>query len=186
MPSRFELVAHPEHGSRHIRSVEVRWSEHDGFWMLNYAVKPACSLLLQDKGFERRDGLWRSTCFELFFKGGGGSAYNEFNFAPPGAWNAYSFTDWRKGMLNIEVREYPHLVDMRLDDRKPDYPERYELDVVLPADLVPRNFMRMSLAAVLEEKDGTKSYWALAHPPGKPNFHHPACFVAELPPPGPA
>ena len=25
------------------------------------------------------------------------------------------------------------------------------------------------------------SYWALAHPPGKPDFHHPDCFALELP-----
>ena len=35
--------------------------------------------------------------------------------------------------------------------------------------------------AVLEEKDGTKSYWALAHAADKPDFHHPDCFVAKLP-----
>ena len=40
----------------------------------------------------------------------------------------------------------------------------------------------MGLCAVIEEKDGTKSYWALAHPPGdKPDFHDPACFALELP-----
>ena len=40
----------------------------------------------------------------------------------------------------------------------------------------------LGLSAVLEEKDGTKSYWALAHPdPEKPDFHDPGCFVAHLP-----
>ena len=40
----------------------------------------------------------------------------------------------------------------------------------------------LGLSAVLEEKDGTKSYWALAHPHGdKPDFHDPACFAAHLP-----
>ncbi len=38
-----------------------------------------------------------------------------------------------------------------------------------------------NLTAVLEEKDGAKSYWALAHAPDKPDFHHPDCFVAKLP-----
>jgi hypothetical protein len=34
---------------------------------------------------------------------------------------------------------------------------------------------------VLEEQDGTKSYWAIAHPdPDKPDFHHPDCFAAQL------
>ncbi len=38
----------------------------------------------------------------------------------------------------------------------------------------------VSLAAVIEEDQGPISYWALAHPPGDPNFHHPDCFVARL------
>ena len=34
---------------------------------------------------------------------------------------------------------------------------------------------------VLEEQDGTKSYWALAHPAGdKPDFHAADCFAARL------
>jgi hypothetical protein len=40
---------------------------------------------------------------------------------------------------------------------------------------------RLGLSAVIEEANGRKSYWALAHPPGKPDFHHSDCFVLELP-----
>jgi hypothetical protein len=40
---------------------------------------------------------------------------------------------------------------------------------------------QINLCAVIEEIDGTKSYWALAHPPGKPDFHHPDCFALTLP-----
>ena len=39
----------------------------------------------------------------------------------------------------------------------------------------------MGLSAILEEKDGTKSYWALAHGREKPDFHSPDCFTAKLP-----
>jgi hypothetical protein len=38
----------------------------------------------------------------------------------------------------------------------------------------------LGLSVVLEEKNGAKSYWALAHPPGKPDFHHEDCFAHEL------
>jgi hypothetical protein len=34
---------------------------------------------------------------------------------------------------------------------------------------------------VIEETNGRLSYWALAHPPGKPDFHHSDCFALELP-----
>jgi hypothetical protein len=40
---------------------------------------------------------------------------------------------------------------------------------------------RLGLSAVIEDSSGAKSYWALAHPPGKPDFHHPDCFAHELP-----
>jgi hypothetical protein len=40
----------------------------------------------------------------------------------------------------------------------------------------------LGLSAVLEEQDGTKSYWALAHPDGPADFHDPACFAAPLSP----
>jgi hypothetical protein len=40
---------------------------------------------------------------------------------------------------------------------------------------------RAGLSAVIEEKDGTKSYWAIAHPAEKPDFHDPACFALPLP-----
>ena len=38
----------------------------------------------------------------------------------------------------------------------------------------------------MKDVDGGISYWALAHPPGKPDFHHPDSFALTLPPPEPA
>jgi hypothetical protein len=40
--------------------------------------------------------------------------------------------------------------------------------------------LRLGLSAVIEENDGTISYWALKHLPGKPDFHHPDSFALEL------
>jgi len=48
---------------------------------------------------------------------------------------------------------------------------------------LPLKGTKVALSAVLEEKGGVKSFWALAHPPGQPDFHDLACFVAELPAP---
>jgi hypothetical protein len=39
---------------------------------------------------------------------------------------------------------------------------------------------RLGLSAVIEETNGTISYWAVAHPPGKADFHHSDCFALEL------
>ena len=49
--------------------------------------------------------------------------------------------------------------------------------IAVPADIE----WQLGLSAILEETDGTKSYWALAHPEGdKPDFHDPVCFAARL------
>jgi len=41
---------------------------------------------------------------------------------------------------------------------------------------------RLGLSAVIEDVTGGKSYWALAHPPGDPDFHHSVCFAREVSP----
>jgi hypothetical protein len=60
----------------------------------------------------------------------------------------------------------------------------FELQVSLELPGLPSDSAwRLGLAAVIEETSGRKSYWALAHPPGKPDFHHSDCFALELPGP---
>jgi hypothetical protein len=63
--------------------------------------------------------------------------------------------------------------------------EELGVDYALEADVdltaLPAGSLLIGLAAVIEEESGTKSYWALAHPAGAPDFHHEDCFAAELP-----
>jgi hypothetical protein len=40
----------------------------------------------------------------------------------------------------------------------------------------------LGLSVIVEDIDGNRSFWALAHPPGAPDFHHAACFTAQVPP----
>jgi hypothetical protein len=40
--------------------------------------------------------------------------------------------------------------------------------------------VRLGLSAVIEEERGMLSYWALKHPTGRPDFHHPDAFALEL------
>lgn len=61
--------------------------------------------------------------------------------------------------------------------------EDYVIEVDLDLTSIPSGALRMGLSAVIEERDGTKSYWALAHAPGPPDFHNSDCFIATLPAP---
>lgn len=121
---------------------------------------------------ERVEGLWRHTCFEVFVMGEDAPAYREFNFSPSGAWQAYGFQAYRQG--GPLARAVAPGID-RLDDAG------FGLDVLLPASQLPPGArLRLGLSAVLESLDGSLSYWALRHPPGRPDFHHSDCFALEL------
>jgi hypothetical protein len=122
----------------------------------------------------RTDELWRHTCFEAFV--GAGGAYYEFNFAPSTHWAVYLFSSYRTGMRVATDISAPRIaVEWS--------PERYTLQASLELDQVLLSHgatLRLGLSAVIEENSGHRSYWALAHPPGKADFHHSDCFALEL------
>jgi len=125
---------------------------------------------------ERRDGLWQTTCFEAFARAGD-DRYVELNLSPSTAWAAYTFDSYRSEPKLPVVDAPPIDVDLEAD----------LLHLTAAVDLSGidllegRDAWMINLTAVIEETDGTKSYWALNHPPGKPDFHHPDCFALELP-----
>jgi hypothetical protein len=126
----------------------------------------------------RADELWRSTCFELFLRPAASHGYFEFNFSPSTKWAAYEFDSYREGRRDLALSQDPMVY------REPEPPSdaSYMLEAEVDFSDVPAVALLMGLCAVIEETDGTKSYWALAHPPGdKPDFHDPACFALELP-----
>jgi hypothetical protein len=119
----------------------------------------------------RAGDLWQTTCFEAFLQAGGEDGYREWNFASSGEWAAYDFTGWRKGRSDADVAA-PYI---RMEDNMTWW--AVGATIAVPAEAE----WRLGLSAILEEKDGTKSYWALAHPDGdKPDFHDPVCFAARL------
>ena len=120
------------------------------------------------------DELWRHTCFEAFV--GAGVAYYEFNFAPSRHWAAYQFSSYRSGMRVASEIDAPQIAAAWSH-------ERYTLHASLEMDqllLSRETTLRLGLSAVIEENNGQRSYWALAHPPGKADFHHSDCFTVEL------
>jgi len=124
---------------------------------------------------KRTDGLWQTTCFEAFLAKSDGS-YLELNFSTSGAWASYRFESYRDGMSPAIDLPPPRIF-------VEEGAERLALTAIfeLTEEFTPP--LKMAFSAVIHETDGTKSYWALAHPPGKPDFHHPTCFAATLPPP---
>ena len=120
----------------------------------------------------RSESLWESTCFEAFLRSPAEQSYREWNFAPSGNWAAYDFASHRDGRNEPDVAA-PYV---RVEDNLTWF--ALGATIAVPS----KKRFDLGLSAILEEKDGTKSYWALAHPEGdKPDFHDAACFTAHLP-----
>jgi hypothetical protein len=125
----------------------------------------------------RTDGLWRHTCFEAFIGRATGGEYWEYNFSPSGAWAAYRFASYREGMAPL-MRGMPPVVHR---EESAD-----SLQVAAGVDLSWMNHsgapgpLRLGLAAVIEDRTRSLSWWALTHPAEKPDFHHAGGFVVDL------
>lgn len=174
---RVELKPHPDWPCPAVEQMEaeVQRPAHDVVWVRFRVVGAIAQLRLPPgRSSARTDELWRTTCFEAFLRPPGQTGYLEFNFAPSGAWAAYAFDDYREGMRPLEPFAGPRVVAESGAD---------QLVVQVEAQVagLGDGGWRLGLSAVLEGLDGARSYWAAAHPPGKPDFHHPDCFALELP-----
>jgi hypothetical protein len=171
------LRPHPDSPSFASIHIEVDLARpRDGGLVLYYAVTGTISDLRLPPvaAATRADELWRHTCFEAFVRPSAAAAYYEFNFAPSTQWAAYRFESYRSGMRVATEIGAPRI-------EVQSAPERYTLQAALALDqLPPSSLWRLGLSAVIEETSGRKSYWALAHPPGKPDFHHSDCFAHEF------
>jgi len=165
-----QLVSHPAHSSGAVTSVDANVTRAPNGLMLSYTVTGDINALaLPPKGKPgRADNLWQTTCFELFLRGDSG-AYREYNFSPSVQWAAYAFDSYRKGR-----RAIPATITIATDGDA----EILNLTASLVNDL--EEVTNLALTAVIEERDGHKSYWAIAHHAGPPDFHHDACFALRL------
>lgn len=126
---------------------------------------------------ERRDELWRHTCFEAFLRPAGAEDYLEFNFSPSTQWAAYHFDGYRKGMTAIVECPPPKI---EISKSKTELELHAMLDLRWLKGDALKGPLRLALSAIIEERGGAKSYWALAHAPGRPDFHQPGSFIGEI------
>ena len=172
------LVAHPDHPPKSVSQVEARVIGSDASWLrVRWRIEGAQALVVPPfAGKGRADELWQTTCFELFLKPEQGTAYIELNLSPSERWNAYDFAAYR---WDMSERPFP---------REPECTLRQGstfaiFDAAIPLAGLPQAAAAMALCAVIEEQGGVKSYWALAHPEGQPDFHSPVGLGAALPAP---
>lgn len=122
------------------------------------------------------NALWKTTCCEIFLGTVGQTAYREFNLSPSGQWASYDFADTRQPTSRPFACPAPAIACERVEDL-------LKLTATLPKHALPKGeTLRIALSVILEAEGGHHAWWALAHPPGKPDFHHHAGFVLSLGP----
>ena len=174
-----ELQCHPTSRAQSARGIQaqVGWGQGGALALTFSLTGDVVRFRIPTPQPSRRaDGLWQHTCFEVFIRHEGEPGYYEFNFAPSGAWAAYAFSRYRDGAPLAQA------VDPRIAVRRAE--QQLELDALIRLECLPLvplcTRLQLALSAVIEDKQGVLSYWALTHPPGRPDFHHPDAFVLEL------
>ena len=173
-----KLLRHPDSPPAPVREISVSAARDGNHLLLQYRLEGDLgALLLPDPAEPRRaDGLWRHTCFEAFVARVSSAEYFEYNFSPSGAWAAYHFSGYRADMRAPEMQDPPAFGIRR---------EKDTLTLAARLDLRwtatrPGGNIHLGVTAVIEDQSGLLSYWALKHPPGKPDFHHADGFVLDV------
>lgn len=174
------LTCHPDTPCEAIReiAVDVAWRPEGGLAFRYSTRGDLARLFLPDRmPTGRADGLWRTTCFEAFVGDPGmGDGYTEMNFSPSGQWATYTFGGYRSHMSPSDVL----VTGIEGSSTSDSYVLVASIANLGLYDAEFLHLQRLGLSAVIEEVGGRKSYWALAHAPGRPDFHAPAGFAVPF------
>ena len=167
------LVPHPDTLATAVDRVEVELERDGATLSLVYRIAGDARRIVAPAARAeplRRDRLWQSTCCELFVRNAAGGGYREYNFAPSGDWAAYRFGGYRARQAALETPA-PRIASERSADA-------FVLRATVTEALEENE--RIGLACIVDD-GAALSYWALAHPPGKPDFHHACAFALPVP-----
>jgi hypothetical protein len=184
-PVSLNLVCHHRTPCRSVDAIDVRVeSATSGILALSFVLQSDLAALriptkqTGERPSRQVDALWRHTCFEAFLMAGDGPGYREYNFSPSGDWAAYAFRDYRQAADTEQAIVSDESAPViRVQQRA----QRLALEAAISFEPPPLyGSIRLGLSAVVEAADGGLSYWALRHPPGKPDFHHIDAFALQL------
>jgi hypothetical protein len=180
MPRILALQCHPDTACPAVESLEASAAfDAHGALHLRFVLRaqPAALRIPPVVQPGAADGLWEHTCFEAFLARAEQPAYREFNFSPSGQWAVYAFSGWRERDAGFVAPVAPMLSCTH-------HADGLEMQITLAPALLPAlrpdTTLELGLTAVIEAADGTRSYWALTHGDGKPDFHRRDTFALAL------
>jgi hypothetical protein len=172
------LVPHPASPTSPVREIRVRAGREGSYLVLDYWLTGELDELLlpEPRAPGPADELWRHTCFEAFVGRQATSEYAEYNFSPSGEWAAYRFSAYRTDMRRDNQGIAPRFGIQTSADT-------LRLSVTVDIrwlTLSPGGTVHLGVTAVIEDRRGGLSYWALRHSGEKPDFHRADSFVLDV------
>lgn len=125
----------------------------------------------------RKDDLWKSTCFEFFIALPNDPQYWEFNMSPSGDWNVYYMEAYRRVGFKAETRIQQLPFSVRCQPSEVKVEAALDLSSIISRE----NEIQVAITSVIQLKDEHETYWALAHPKLKADFHARETFILTLP-----
>lgn len=124
---------------------------------------------------ERRNSIWEETCFELFLSPKDSDNYWEFNLSPAGHWNVYRFSSYREGKL-----EEPAFIALPFNVSTCHDALSLSLEIDLDKINMADQQLNTGISAVIKQRDGMITHWALTHPGARADFHLRDSLIIEL------
>lgn len=133
------------------------------------------SRILESLSLERKNDLWKSTCFEWFIKSTQGQTldkpYWEFNISPWAEWNFYKLNYYRSSLSECQDIE---LLKFQMELKDTFFELRISIGVQALFQKNPElaEDFKIGVSTVLAWPNGQRGYFALNHPNvEKPDFH---------------
>ncbi len=179
MAAEASLTIHPSQRMASVRGITAMIARAAGDALeLRYALAGRIADLRLPAGPRpvREDGLWQHSCFEAFLQAEGDEGYHEFNFAADGAWQACCFSARRAGRA---APPWP-APRIAIEASAGSCVMTVALSLAAAPSLAGAVTIHAGLAAVIEDANGARSHWALAHAGAQPDFHDPSTFRLRL------
>lgn len=153
--------------------IEAELNQNSESLFISYRMRQGIPLINLGNGTPKKErviGLWEKTCFELFIKNQSGQ-YIEFNFSPTFEWNCFYFGKKGDVLGQCPSMQMP-VTDILLSE------DHFLHFSVIKKEYFPEGFfdnkeeLDVGITAVIKDKLGSISYWALSHADNRPNFHH--------------
>ena len=171
--SSWELLRHPMSEGRAIRRVSVSLWRSPHQQRLRYTLHGRVARLALPTTPLDEERLWEHTCAEMFVADvETPNAYTEWNFSPTGQNARFRFTAYRQ-RSESGVGDAVTVVSERSSGA-------FTLKATGDFDLSSGEHGSLALSVIAREREGAVSFWALGHPAGRPDFHHPVGFQIRL------